>query len=402
MSRWMRIQHLFLVCAAFFLCGHSITLNDTLIPYLQSELSLGYAQIMLIQMSFFSGYLLASPTAGLCVCRVGYLRGIGLSLVLAGLGALGVAYALIAGVWIGVLYACLVMGAGVGALQVACNPYALELGKPEGASGRLSFAQGFTCVGMVLAPLLAAWFVRPLPRLETYYLIVGGSWIALAAASFCLTQGTSKSRSVGHDAMPLRSVLREFVADRGLVLCACGLFLYVGAEISVGSFLIAYLQEPEIGGMDLKSAAQWSALYWMGLMLGRFLEPPLILRHGAARMVMWHSIAAIGLMLIVVVSVGYIAVAAVLLMGLANSVMFPALFALGMQHIGNRGPLFAGILCTAQVGGALVPVAQGVLADTFGLKVAFLLPTMCYCAIFALTRLGIGEKADSTTAELAV
>lgn len=376
----MQWLHLGLVALAFLLCGHCISLNDTLIPYVQAQLNLSYTGVLLIQMAFFSGYFVSSPLSGLMVARIGFVRSMVLGMFLALAGALGIYLALDQGDWLGVLASVLFLGGGVGSLQVSGNPYAVRI---SGQAHHLVFVQGFTCIGMLSGPLLAASYVYPIPQLENYYLVLASAWCAVIGLGALLVPSAK-------EALPsycsLRWAAGEFMRDRTLLYCALAVFLYVGAEIGVGSLLVAYLREPSVGGYGLQDAVRLSAFYWGGLMIGRFVGVPLLRKHGAGYMIRIHGVLAVFLMGLAVVAQGHLAQLAILATGYANSILFPALFGLGVQKIGDRSPTLAGLLAMSQVGGAIVPVLQGAIADMMSLRLSFLLPAICYCGILASLR----------------
>ncbi len=381
------------VTAAFFLCGMSATLNDTLIPYLKDVLALSYTEIMCIQLCFYGAYFTVSPLAGAFVARVGYPKAIVTGLLLGGAGALAAYFAAALLYFPLVLGAIFTLGAGVAVLQVSANTYAFLLGPEESAPRRLMTTQAFTCAGMVLAPYLGGFFVgaTALFPFERIYLCCSLLWIAIAVSAVGLpTRPTSVAPSPLHG-------FQELSSSPALRGCFIALACYVGAEVAVGSFLIKFLQDPNIAAMTIEQAARTSCYYWGGIMLGRFVGQWMLRYIDSKKLMTLHAAAGMLLVSLALALEGRAAMLAILALGLCNSIMFPCIFGEGLALAGEHKSQVAGVLCMAQIGGALFPVMQGLLADTLSLHVSFVVPLVCYTVIFthALGSLRLSDSASS-------
>ncbi len=394
------------VTGLFFMWGFLTCLNDILIPHLKAVFDLNYVQSALIQFTFFSAYFLMSLPAGKVIAWVGYKRGIIVGLCTAGVGALlffpasaTLAYPLFLG-------ALFILASGITILQVAANPYVSVLGKPETASSRLNLAQAFNSLGTTVAPYFggllilnaAAKTAEELKALSpeelyAYKLAEAASvqlpYIGLALALFALAGiialfNLPKIETVEGESetdVEKESAFGEALKVPHLALGAVGIFVYVGAEVSIGSFLINFMGLPEIQGLKESDAAGYVSYYWGGAMVGRFVGSALLqkIRPGVL-LGIFAGVAAV-LALTAAVSSGAFAMWTVLAIGLFNSIMFPTIFTLGIDGLGKLTNAGSSILIMAIVGGALLPVAVGAIADWAGLQSALLLPALCYLYI---------------------
>ncbi|HEY0776876.1 MAG TPA: sugar MFS transporter [Gemmatirosa sp.] len=382
------------VTALFFAWGFLTSLNDILVPHLRGVFALSYAQAALVQFTFFGAYFVTALPWGRVVTRVGYQRGIVLGLAVAGVGALlfyPAAGLLSYGLFLTALF---VLASGITLLQVAANPYVAVLGPPEAASSRLALTQAFNSLGTTLAPLVGGLliFTAALGTAATYAQrlatarTVQGPYVGLAVALFALAGVMAAARlprlaiendDPASDAGAAGSVWRV----RHLVLGAVGIFVYVGAEVCIGSFLINFLGEARIAGYPAAQAAHYVAYYWGGAMVGRFIGSALLQRFSPRWLLAVFAAVAGALTLTAVLATGHVAMWALLSVGLFNSIMFPTIFALAIEGLGHRTGQGSSVLVTAIVGGALLPLAYGALADRIGLQPAFLLPALCYIYI---------------------
>lgn len=386
----------------FFLWGFITCLNDILIPHLKNVFSLTYTQAMLIQFCFFGAYFLVSVPAGMLVKRIGYKYGIVVGLLIAGCGCLLFYPAASSHTYEVFLAALFVLASGITILQVSANPYVSALGKVEAAPSRLTLTQAFNSAGTAVAPFFGSVLILSVAA-------VGGSEIAqmnateleafrqneasavqipylmLAASLFVLAAIFAFLKLPSIELLP-EDVLNKqakvsIFSYRHLVLGAIGIFLYVGAEVSIGSFLINLLGEDHIAGLEEADAAKYISYYWAGAMVGRFIGAAVMQKIVAGKVLAFNAATVVVLLLVVVMSSGSLVMWAVLSIGLFNSIMFPVIFSLGVSYLGARTSEGSGILCLAIVGGAIVPLAQGFLADAVGLQLAFILPIFCYLYI---------------------
>ena len=390
------------VTAVFFMWGFITVLNDVLVPHLKSVFALDYKQTMLIQFCFFGAYFLMSLPAGKVVSSFGCKNSIIIGLGVAGAGAL-LFYPAAALPSYGVfLTALFVLASGITLLQVAANPYVSLLGPPKGASSRLNLSQAFNSVGTALAPKFGGLFilsgvvlgaaelaklspaeqlayrVQQAQSVELPYLGIALTLFALAFVVYLFhLPAVNEIEQHVDTPHPYRDALRHRHLRHGLV----AIFLYVGAEVSIGSFMINYISLPEIGAMSQARAAGFVSLYWSGAMLGRFIGSALLQRIDARRLLGIFAAVAATLVLATMLSGGMLAVATVVSIGLFNSIMFPNIFTLGIEGLGPLTGRASSLLVMAIVGGAVVPLAQGALADAFGVHRAFVLPLLCYLYI---------------------
>lgn len=374
----------------FFIWGFITCLNDILIPHLKNVFDLNYTQAMLIQFCFFGAYFLVSIPAGYLVKKAGYQRGIVIGLLIAAVGCLMFYPAAAAQVYALFLLALFVLASGITILQVAANPYVTALGKAETASSRLTMTQAFNSLGTTIAPwfgglmILAAataevgtaeFKAQEAAAVQVPYLMLAAALLVLAAV-FALLK---LPKVTEHH----QSEIAE--ADAGsawqyshLVLGALGIFVYVGGEVAIGSFLVNFIGEPEIAGLAEADAAKYISYYWGGAMVGRFIGAVVMQKIAAGKVLAFNAVAAAVLVLVAMSSSGGLAMWAILSVGLFNSIMFPTIFSLAVTGLGKYTSQGSGVLCLAIVGGAIIPLLQGVLADNIGLQLSFILPVLCY------------------------
>lgn len=385
----------------FFMWGFLTCLNDILIPHLKAVFELNYARAMLVQFTFFGAYFLMSMPAGRLVAHLGYKKGIVAGLLIAGVGALGfwpAAEMREYGAFLGALF---VLASGITVLQVAANPYVALLGPVETSSSRLTLAQALNSLGTAIAPIFGGMLILantvksadeigmlPLAEQAAYRAAeaqsVQGPYIGLAIALVLLalfvylfrlptlsenTEKVDEGHKAGYGA-----ALRH----RHLLFAVLGIFFYVGAEVSIGSFLVNYLSMPTIGGFSEKEATHYVSAYWTMAMIGRFAGSALLARYSPRHLLALFAAINVVLLGTTMASSGQVALYSVVAIGLFNSIMFPTIFALGIERLGPLTNKASSLLIMAIVGGALVPYLQGVLADHIGLQPSFILPLLCY------------------------
>jgi len=475
------------VTTLFFMWGFLTCLNDILVPHLKPIFDLNYAGVMLIQFAFFGAYFLFSIPSAKVIDWIGYQRSMVVGLLTMGAGAFLFVPAAMAPSYPLFLIALIVLAAGITCLQVAANPYVTVLGKPQTASSRLNLTQAFNSLGTFLAPFfggllilsatpksmteiramtpdaLQAYRLHEAATVKTPYVGLGIALVLLAIAigSFKLPKIPHAQHEVGE------KVNDSIWRHPNLIFGAIGIFVYVGAEVSIGSFLVNYLSQPEIGGLTEKLAASFVSFYWGGAMLGRFIGsnflggakakymglvtassialillsypieshmPPgyqpgvpnltwlawlvvagrplfalvaiaaatialvAMVRGGTATantgvLLAICAVSTSALVAISMITSGHLAMWSIILVGFFNSIMFPSIFTLGVAELGPLTGDGSGIMIMAIVGGALIPLAQGAIADRIGIHHAFFLPVICYIYIlfFALS----GSKPNS-------
>jgi FHS family L-fucose permease-like MFS transporter len=403
------------VTAIFFMWGFLTSLNDVLIPHLKAVFALNYAQTMLIQFTFFGAYFVMSAPSAKVMAKLGYKLSIVVGLVVAGSGALLFLPAAQVQSYPLFLGALFVLASGITLLQVSANPYVSLLGPAQGASSRLNLAQALNSLGHTLGPPVGGMLILavavigadtlialPAAQQEAYRMAQAGSvqlpYLGLAVALFALAIFVFLFRlppltEATEQADPQQHTYAEAWRHRHLRLGVVGIFLYVGAEVSIGSFLINYLAQPDIGGMAEMDAKNFVAYYWGGAMVGRFIGSLLLQRIAAGKLLSVFAAIAAVLLLVTMLGHGSIAVWSVVAIGLFNSIQFPTLFTLGIERLGPLTPRASGLLIMAIVGGAVVPLLQGLLADRVGVQQAFVLPLLCYLYIVWYGRFGAQAPA---------
>ncbi len=395
--------------ALFFMWGLLTSLNDILIPHLKSIFELSYAQAMLVQFAFFSSYFIFALPSGKLVEWRGYKQTMIIGLVVMAFGALLFLPASAVASFGLFLSALVVLAAGITCLQVAANPYVTSLGPEKTAASRLNFSQAFNSLGTTLGPVFGGILILsstqlsparlhslPAALLQTYrqqqassvrlpYLGIALALFALALALGLLKMPALRSNQHTQDFRP-GAFAEDAVSDTiwnhpWLLLGALGIFLYVGAEVSIGSFLVNYFELPRIGALTEQQAAKYVGFYWGGAMIGRFIGSAL-LRHLRTGVVLGVTAAVAGSLVIFSMnSHGFPAVWAILAVGLFNSVMFPSIFSLGLSNLGPLTSKGSSLMVMAIVGGAILPLLQGKLADHMGIQHAFFIPVLCYIYI---------------------
>ncbi len=390
-----------LVVGLFFLWGGATSLNDVLIPKLKALFSLSYAEVMLTQFAFFMAYLFVSIPAGTLVARVGYLKGLVAGLVLMAAGALLFWPAANSGVYWPLLVALFVLAGGITILQVAANPLIAGLGSPESASSRLTFAQAFNALGTTVWPYIGAQLLlgtaaaidpatvppEQLPALRAeegaiignIYLGIAIVLLAVAAVFWSQRNAVPNEKAEEYGFWDSVSLLKRPRVLFGVV----GIFMYVGAEVSIGSVLVSYLEQPSVLAVDARTAGELLSLYWGGAMVGRFAGAYLLRIVAPGLLLAVFACGSAALVLISIATTGMISGWTLIGVGLFNSIMFPTIFSLGLDGLGKKTPEGSGLLCMAIVGGAIIPVLTGALADATTLATALIVPVICYGIIAA-------------------
>lgn len=376
------------VTMLFFMWGFLTCLNDILIPHLKGVFDLNYTQIMLIQFTFFGAYFIMSIPSGSIIAKVGYQKGIVVGLLTSAAGALLfypaaslISYPLF-------LTALFVLASGITLLQVAANPYVAVLGRPETASSRLNLTQAFNSLGTTVAPAFGGLLIlssveglTPLQEAAMVQMPYVGLAVALALLAVVIWKSKLPVIASVEDHHAKAGKLSDALKHRHLVLGAVAIFVYVGAEVSIGSFLVNFLGQPEIAGLDEAVAAGFVSYYWGGAMIGRFIGSALLQRVNPGKLLGIFALVASGLVFTTAFTTGPTVMWTILSVGLFNSIMFPTIFTLGIDGLGKLTSQGSSVLIMAIVGGAIIPLGQGALADTIGIQTAFILPAVCYLYI---------------------
>jgi FHS family L-fucose permease-like MFS transporter len=393
---------LVLLTALFFMWGLITVLNDVLIPHLKSIYTLSYTQVMLVQFCFFGAYFIVSIPAGMLIKKIGYQKGVVAGLLTAAAGCALFYPASQSGFSL-FLFALFVVASGITILQVAANPYVTVLGDPATASSRLTLTQAFNSLGTAIGPYIGGMLILTGAAVSTTQIeamsaaeqaahraaeaaTVQGPYLGLAATLIALAVLFALVRlpKIDHADDGLSSGegrTASLFNHKHLVLGTIGIFVYVGAEVSIGSFLINFMGEGNIAGLAPAVAAEYLTYYWGGAMVGRFIGFAVMRVASPGKTLAFNAALSIALILIAIFSEGKLAMWALLAVGLCNSIMFPTIFSMALHGLGRYTGQGSGVLCMAIVGGAIVPLAQGALADSIGLQASFFLPAACYAFI---------------------
>lgn len=432
------------ITTLFFMWGFITVLVDALVPRLRDVFELTYFQSGIVQFAFFTAYAVFSIPGGMLISRIGYKKGAVVGLLLMSAACFLFYPAAEFRVFAIFLLAMFVLAGGITILQVAANPYVAALGPSETASSRLNLSQAFNSLGTTIAPLISAAFILSSSVLNsdqigalseadklTYYAseasAVQGPFVILAFVliGLALAFGSFNLPKIlegdDHDHGSYKVALKK----KHLTFGALGIFVYVGAEVAIGSYLVNYFLNLDIATLvaesgfmktvaDILAVLSFSSVdvanmnpaqlagtfvffYWGGAMIGRFLGSALLQKYEAGQLLAVYASVNITLLLVSMLSTGYLAMWSILCIGLFNSIMFPNIFTLSIKDLGENTAQGSGILCTAIVGGAFIPPLYGRIADSVGLQLALLFLALCYGYIFWYGR--YGSKLGLETSE---
>ncbi len=390
------------VFALFFIFGGITSLNDVIIPKLKELFTLNFFQAMLIQSAFFAAYFIIGLPGAALVKHLGYMRSATVGLLTMMTGCLLFIPASQSAVYGVFLLALFVLASGVVIVQVVSNPLISLLGPARTASSRLTFAQAFNSFGTTIFPYVGATLILgslagvsaselsgaaldSYRTVETQTIVKTyiGLAIALAIVAAVVWQFRNALKDERHEPGSMFggfSLLRQTRFGWG-ALC---IFLYVGAEVAIGSLMVNYLMQPHVLGLAQQSAGEMLIYYWGGAMVGRFIGSALLRVISPGRLLAFNAVAVIALILISTNTSGTTAGYSLLAIGLMNSIMFPTIFTLACQGLGSRAADGSGIINVAIVGGAVIPPLTGFAADALGgLGHALAIPALCYLVIAA-------------------
>ncbi len=397
----------------FFMWGFLTCMNDILIPHLKSIFELSIAESALIQTAFFGSYFLFAIPAGKLVEYRGYKQTMVIGLLVAAAGAVLFIPAAHLASYPLFLAAQVVLAAGITGLQVSANPFVASIGPGDTSSSRLNLSQAFNSLGTTIAPYIGratilagataltavevhrlsapdlnAYRAHEASTVTTPYLIITGILIVLAVLLSLIRLDNQEHLTV--DLRPIAGFGGSVWNQKWLILGAIGIFVYVGAEVSIGSFLINYFERPEIGGLTAVSAAGFVPYYWGGAMIGRFIGSVVLQKVRTGTLLGFAGTVAFLLVVASILSQGSVAMYTILAVGFFNSIMFPSIFALGLTGLGELTSKGSSLMVQAIVGGAILPYLYGKTADHIGYQHAFFIPAACYVFIaiygFASTR----------------
>ena len=409
------------VTILFFLWGFITVLVDSLVPRLKEVFEMSYAKTVLVQFAFFTAFFVISLPAGAILTKIGYKKGIVLGLVIMAIGCLLFYPAAEYRNFNVFLIGYFTLAAGITVLQVAANPYVALLGSEDGASSRLNLSQAFNSLGTTIAPVVGALFllsdsVKTSKEINLLNSTDKASYYATEAATvqtpFLLIAAFIGILALTFSFIKLPKVMEEspkggylaLLKNKIMMLGALGIFVYVGAEVSIGSFLVNYFDDMNLAVIIAENQTMMNIantiastfnktfsnsdpksllgifiiFYWGGAMIGRFIGAYLTKIISPSKVLSIFALLAIALIAISINTVGLLSMWSILAVGLVNSIMFPTIFTLTLEGLGDLKAQASGLLCMAIVGGAIIPFAFGSLIDGFGFKTAFILTMICY------------------------
>ncbi len=416
----------YLLTSLFFMWGLITVLVDSLIPRLKEIFELTYFQAGLVQFAFFIAYGLISIPAGALLHKIGYKKGIIVGLAIMGLGCLLFLPAASFRMFSLFLLGYFILASGMTVLQVAANPYVTVLGDEKTASSRLNLSQAFNSLGTTIAPAIGAVFIlsdkikssseialldqasneiyldNEASAVQLPFLLLALSLILLSVVVMTVKLPKVLNTSINTN-------YRDALKDKKLVYGAIGIFLYVGAEVAIGSYLVNYfldmnlaeiirtnesmrwiitfIQPDDLSNVDNKGiVASFVMFYWGGAMVGRFIGSILMKTYSPKKVLSVFSILAVSFIIISMSTSGLLSMWSILGVGLFNSIMFPTIFSIAIEDLGELKPQGSGILCTAIAGGAFIPPLYGYFTDISSFKTAFLLLIICYAYIWYFAR----------------
>ena len=409
------------VTILFFLWGFITVLVDSLVPRLKDVFEMSYAKTVLVQFAFFTAFFVVSLPAGAILTKIGYKKGIVLGLIIMALGCLLFYPAAEYRNFNVFLIGYFTLASGITVLQVAANPYVALLGSEEGASSRLNLSQAFNSLGTTIAPVVGALFllsdsVKTSEEIDLLNITDKANYYAAEAATvqvpFLLIATFIGILALIFSFIKLPKVMEDspkggylaLLKNKLMMLGALGIFVYVGAEVAIGSFLVNYFDDMNLAVIVAENNTMMSIantiastfnktfsnsdpksllgifiiFYWGGAMIGRFIGAYLTKIMSPGRVLSIFASLAIILIIISINTIGLLSMWSILAVGLFNSIMFPTIFTLTLRGLGDLKAQASGLLCMAIVGGAIIPFAFGSLIDGFGFKTAFILTIVCY------------------------
>ena len=387
------------VFALFFMFGGITSLNDVIIPKLKALFTLNYAQAMLVQFAFFIAYFVVSIPAAAVVARIGYMRTAALGLMTMTAGCLLFIPASSSSLFGAFLVAVFVLGSGITIVQVVANPLISMLGRPQTAHSRLTFAQAFNSLGTTVFPYVGSILILgTLTQIDPSTLsgaalalfrkqetqVIARTYFGLATALTVIAALVWLARKKLVEAPSEMPTFSHYMSLLKLPRFSYGtlcIFVYVGGEVAIGSLIVNYLMQSSVWAVGSEDAGKHIIFYWGGAMVGRFIGAYVLRIFSPGKVLAFNAAMAIVLIVISANTVGFISGWSYLAIGLFNSIMFPTIFTLACEGLGPRAAEASGIICVAIVGGAVVPWITGRAADLMGLKVALIVPAVCYAVI---------------------
>jgi MFS transporter, FHS family, L-fucose permease len=365
----------------FFLCGFSSVLNTILIPYLQHTLNSSYTSVNLVPVSFYTAYFIFSPATAYLLKKISYTTGMRIGIAIAIMGTLILSYAASIISFPMILVGIFFLGGGIAILQVTGNPYVMMLGSIESGSRRMVLVHSVTALGMIIAPFIGSHFilgaidslpVSGIGPLGITYLSLAAMWVFLFHFSYLLPHMHEKHHS--ERAQHQKSSIFNLFRDPVLILGAIGITTSVGIEVTCSSFMVKYIASSKILGVSLATAGKWSIAFWVVFTLGRFTGTALLKHIREETALLIHCFLGLVFAWSAIVSYGLFGAVSIIAMGFATSILFPVIFSLTLQRAKSSQRNISAVLCMANIGGALYPLTQGIIADHYGIHLSYIVP----------------------------
>jgi MFS transporter, FHS family, L-fucose permease len=414
------IFDLFTLGLLFFIWGFLTQMNDILLPRLY-DFGLNYSEALMLNFTFFTTYLIISYPAAKFIDKFGYKSGIIFGLLLSAIGCLGFYYGMGDMHFITLLFSLFIVACGITFLQIAGNGYVVLQSTPRKAASNLTFAQSLNSLGRIVTIIFGAYLIYVLSDIpqeslallsptdymkaessafKTPYLLMAGLIVVTGVLFY-----TSKLPEYKTEGMPVlvkmdSSNINNLFKIKHLLFASIAIFAYVGAEVSIGTNLVTYLTLPNVGGsiIDEKKAIEMLQYYWGSAMIGRLIGGFIMRDLSPRKVIAGFAGAAAFFTLVSIFSTGNISVVSIVAVGFFNSILFPAIFTLGINGLGHFAEEGSAVLISSIVGGAIIPLVVITLADFVGLQYAFLVATACYAYIVYFGFIGSEfEKNKNTT-----
>jgi FHS family L-fucose permease-like MFS transporter len=368
---------LVLLVSFYFVIGIITVTNDLLISHLTGLFTLSVAKATYVQYTFFGAYVLMAIPSSRLIEKVGYKSSVISALILVAVGCMIFYPASILLSYELFLIGVFVMATGITLLQVVVNPYITRLGSERAAASRLNLAGGFNSMATVIGPLIGIQMMMSvnIPNADSTGVQLPYFFLALIVLSLAIVTKTFYFPNIDGDNS---GTARGALKFRNLRLGTLAIFLYVGAEVAVGSFLLKYLMKDYVLGLSANDATSYVSIYWAGAMVGRILGFSFLHKITPSRALTYAGIGATILILIGVNSPPEIAVWALISIGLFNSIMWPCIFPLAIKDLGSYTNEGSGYMIIGVVGGAIVPMIQGIFADIISVEISFIVCGLCY------------------------
>lgn len=372
--------------ALFFLSGFSTVLNSILIPYLQQVMEASYTLVSAVPASFYLAYFLFSPVTALLMKRYPLTKVMRVGITQAAAAALLIAYSASALFFPLILLGIFLLGGGIAITQVTGNPFVAALGPLETSSKRMVLVHGVTALGMIFAPLVGSHTILMelhgamqigLSPLTVTYVALATAWVVIYRLSFALPEAEREEEALKGGS------LSALAKDPFLLLGTLAIATGVGIEVTSASFMVKYLSSSRILDLPLSGAGRWSTMFWLAFTAGRFLATLLLSHMREEKLLLLHALMGIFFGALAMASRGALGASAVVGLGFATSVLFPIAFSITLKLSKSPHRNISAALCMANIGGALYPILQSGLADSYGIHLSYAIPMCGFLAIAA-------------------